>query len=276
MIKKYPLVFYFLFTYLLSWFFWTIPIFLSLGIYKNESLNSFFGLGVLAPIIVSAVLTQKRFGGKGIRDLTSRLRVNNVPFRWYLIAALTFMGLSIGTLVIYSLIHKIPVKVLHDYSYSSYLSMMPVFLIFATFEEVGWRGFALPRIRETHNPISSSFILGVIWWIWHFPKLISEGTTDINSFIVLMFFAVLFSLFMSWIYENNHGSISLAILAHAAGNSAIYAINPGVLLKIGYNEASIIYVMILFSFMVFVVMTHGPDLQDSHKCSRWKQIIPRW
>jgi uncharacterized protein len=265
MIKKHPLAYYFLFTFLLSWAFWTIPIFLSLGVYKNNVLSSAFGLGVISPIVISVLLSLKAFGGKGIRDLISRFGLKGIHFRWYLIAAFSLIVVSITTLLIYFLLEGTPEKTFQYYSFNNYVSMMPVFLIFATLEEVGWRGFALPGLRKTLNALPASIMLGVIWSVWHFPKLICEGTVDINSFFVIVFFGILFSLFLSWIYENSNGSITLSILAHAAGNAAIYAINPEVLTKIGYNKPSIIYVIIFFLFIISVVLFYGINLRRSQK-----------
>lgn len=265
MIRRHQLVLYFVFTFAFSWSFWTIPIFLSIGIYQNSSLSSAFGLGVLGPIAISTLLSLKIFGGEGIKNLASRIGFKGVQLRWYFFAALTFAGISIVTLLVYSTSVGALEKTFQYYSFGDYISMMPVFLNFATFEEVGWRGFALPRLRNTLNPLTASIVLGFIWGVWHFPKLISEGTTDVNSFIVIMFFAVLVSLFMSWIYENSKGSIALAILTHAALNSAIYAINPEVLTRIGYNNASIIFLLTLTVFIACIVLYNGVKLKKSPK-----------
>lgn len=267
MIKKYQLILYFVMTFAFSWFFWTIPIFLSMGIYKNSSLSSYFGLGVLGPIVISTLLSLEIFGGSGVRDLTSRIGFKGVQFRWYFFAALTFVGISIATLLVYFILAGALEKTFQYYSFGDYISMMPIFLVFSTFEEVGWRGFALPRLRNTFNPLTASIVLGVIWGVWHFPKLISEGTTDVNSFIVILAFAVLVSLFMSWIYENSKGSIALAILAHAALNSAIYAIDSEVLTKIGYNNVSIIFLMILTVFIACIILYNGVKLRKTPEMS---------
>lgn len=261
MIKNHRLILYFVLTFVFSWFFWTIPIFLSRGIYKNDSLSSAFGLGVLGPIAVSTLLSLRIFGGRGVRDLASRFGFKEVQLRWYFFAALTFVGISIATLLVYFILDGGLEKTFQYYSFGDYISMMPVFLVFATFEEVGWRGFALPRLRKTLSPLAASIVLGIIWGVWHFPKLISEGTTDVKSFIVIMIFAVLLSLFMSWIYENTKGSITLAILAHASVNAAINAINPQVLTRIGFNKASVIFLMILSVFSACIVLISGVKLK---------------
>jgi membrane protease YdiL (CAAX protease family) len=159
-IKNHRLILYFVLTFVFSGLFWTIPIFLSLGIYKNSSLSSAFGLGVLGPIAVSTLLSLRIFGGKGVRDLASRFGFKEVQLRWYFFAALTFVGISLASLLVYFILDGVPGKTFQYYSFGDYISMMPVFLVFATFEEVGWRGFALPRLRNTLSPLTASIVLG--------------------------------------------------------------------------------------------------------------------
>lgn len=265
MIKNRPLIIYFLLTYLLAWSFWTIPIFLSLGVYKNDSLRSVYGLGVMAPIVIAFLLSLKAFGGDGIKDLVARFGIRGVQLRWYLIASFSFVGLSVATLFFYFLLRGTPEMVFQTYSLIKYLSLLPVFLVFATLEEVGWRGFALPRLRKVMDPLPASILLGLIWAIWHFPKLISEGTTDVPSFIVILVFGILMSLFLSWIYENTNGSVTLAVLTHAASNSAIFGIDAEVLTKIGYNKASIIYLIIMVALIALIVLYNGPKLKRQRK-----------
>ncbi|MGL5908475.1 MAG: CPBP family glutamic-type intramembrane protease, partial [Phycicoccus sp.] len=36
-------------------------------------------------------------------------------------------------------------------------------------EELGWRGFALPRLVDRHGPWTASFGLGLVWAFWHAP-----------------------------------------------------------------------------------------------------------
>lgn len=263
MFKKHPLFFYLFFTFLFSWFFWTIPILQSLGIYKNNAFSSVFGLGVLFPLVVAVLLSMKAFGGKGLRDLASRFSLKGVHLKWYLISAFSFLVISLATLLIYSLLYGTPESIFHYFVISNYITTMPILLLFAAFEEVGWRGFALPILRNKFNALTASIILGAIWAVWHLPKLVSEGTTDSYSFIIILFFGILFSVFISWIYENSSGSITLAILTHAAGNAAIYAISPDLLTKIGYNKPSVIYVIVLFVSIAAIVFFNGVDLKKA-------------
>ena len=36
-------------------------------------------------------------------------------------------------------------------------------------EEIGWTGFALPRLLAKKNFLTSTIIVGVSWGLWHLP-----------------------------------------------------------------------------------------------------------
>ena len=36
------------------------------------------------------------------------------------------------------------------------------------FEEMGWTGFAIPRLRLRYGVLSTGLIVGVLWGAWHF------------------------------------------------------------------------------------------------------------
>jgi len=49
-------------------------------------------------------------------------------------------------------------------------------------EEIGWRGFALPKLQVNYNTLYSSVILGIIWGFWHFPLFfILPGTGQFTN-----------------------------------------------------------------------------------------------
>jgi membrane protease YdiL (CAAX protease family) len=49
--------------------------------------------------------------------------------------------------------------------------------------EIGWRGFALPRLAERLGLVEVSLVLGVIWATWHLPLFfVPVGDTYRQSF----------------------------------------------------------------------------------------------
>ena len=86
-------------------------------------------------------------------------------------------------------------------------------------EEPGWRGFALPRLQERFGPLPGTLILGVLWAAWHTPGY--PGGWLQGSILSLLTGSIAFSIIMTWVYNNTHGSILLMILLHSASNAAV-------------------------------------------------------
>lgn len=95
--------------------------------------------------------------------------------------------------------------------------------IFATGEEVGWRGFLVPELYKHYNFTKTSLISGVIWAVYHFPLLIFlyAPSRDISPWPLMVFViiaGVSLSLIMAWLRIKS-GSVWTAVLFHAALNS---------------------------------------------------------
>lgn len=178
-----------------------------------------------------------------------------------MLAAALPMLLSFFSTVVYSIITNQLERILDIFIPVNFINSIAFLIVFATLEEVGWRGFALPKLREKYNFVSSALLLGLIWGIWHIPKLISEGTTDALSIITLIIFGMLLSVLISWIYENTGGSIFIAIVTHASFNASIYCISPEVMIKIGFNMMSLVYIVILGIFVLSLFLYGGQNLR---------------
>jgi membrane protease YdiL (CAAX protease family) len=97
-----------------------------------------------------------------------------------------------------------------------------LFFFNATGEEVGWRGFALPRLQARTSPLLAAIVIGLFWAPWHFFFWQAEG----KPVMALQFWAdmfpghILFSIFIVWICNRANGNILVAGIAHAATNTA--------------------------------------------------------
>jgi membrane protease YdiL (CAAX protease family) len=78
-------------------------------------------------------------------------------------------------------------------------------------EELGWRGFALPRLQKRHSPLVASAILGVLVVIWHAP-LALLGMLPAYALFATFAFTIVFG----WLYNNTKGSVLMTLIAHAA------------------------------------------------------------
>jgi membrane protease YdiL (CAAX protease family) len=90
-----------------------------------------------------------------------------------------------------------------------------IFLTIGLGEELGFRGYALPKLMERHSPLVAALILGVLRVIWHLPLFLFAGD---SWWVVLM---VLFGdVIFAWVFVNTRGSVLLALLLHSMFNAS--------------------------------------------------------
>jgi membrane protease YdiL (CAAX protease family) len=174
------------------------------------------GLGAFGPML--AAMIAARVEGTGVRALFRPLGTWRVGAGWYL-AALALPGaiFVVGAALYNALGHQEPLVYPPD---------QPAFLaaavVFPFGEEVGWRGFALPRLRDRHGPLAASALIGVVWTLWHVPMLTLQGVSP-WLYAVFVPFMVGGSVLFTWIYQHTRGSLLLAVLTHVGAHLN----NPG-------------------------------------------------
>ncbi len=87
-------------------------------------------------------------------------------------------------------------------------------------EEVGWRGFALPRLQKRHNALMATLAVGVLWGLWHLPLFFSVGNPMSNyPFLAWFIGTVAVSFVYTWLYNSTKGSLLVVTLFHVLGNT---------------------------------------------------------
>lgn len=176
-------------------------------------------LSIFSPSISALVVTWIIGGMPEIKRLLSGFTHWKIGFFWYFAAAFLFLGPLVITLIYMALGN--PFSGLKPGE--TILSMLGT-ILFTLFsgplaEELGWRGFALPRLQAKYNALVSSLILGVIWCCWHIPLFFVTGATQMS--IPFPFYLVLvltIALYLTWLYNNTRGSLIVTILGHFAFN----------------------------------------------------------
>lgn len=174
------------------------------------------------PTIAGILLTGVVVGTPGFRGLQSRLLTWSVGAPWYVVTVLVAPLAMLVTLLALSLTSAgfRPILFASNDKVSLVLTGIGAGLMTGFFEELGWTGFAVPRLRRRVGIIATGLIVGVLWGAWHFPLFSSgdsSGRVPSVLFVPGLLFTVLpaFRVLMVWVYDRT-GSLLVVMLMHAS------------------------------------------------------------
>jgi membrane protease YdiL (CAAX protease family) len=193
---------------------------------RTENDTVLIWLGSFGPAISALVVTGVSEGRDGLAGLLSRLFIWRVGLRWYLISLLLVPAVGLMIAVVYVLLNGLAAELPEaEYWHSTLWQQILVWVagiwlgvVIAPGEELGWRGYALPRLQARVHPLAASVLLGLFWGIWHFDGLVSNPATGYSLIEVLEFLAgtISASVIYTWLFNNTQGSILIASIFHAA------------------------------------------------------------
>ena len=212
-----PVALFFFLAYVITW-----------GLYFAANSTSaaglrglLFYLGVFTPGLLALWLTRRADGSPGVVALLQRLVHWRVPARWY----------------VFALAYVATIKLTVAFLYRALAGAWPPFgdvswyvMLAATLgstllggqvgEELGWRGYALPRLAMRFGLGGASLLLGVLWAGWHLPLFFILGCDTVGqSFPLYVLQVTALSVAIAWLYLKTQGSLLLTMLLHAAVNN---------------------------------------------------------
>jgi uncharacterized protein len=231
MSKKSALVIFFILSYLFTWANWGPRALSAQGFPTVELPEFLIILSGYGPALAALIVTAAFSGRQGLRELGARLVKWRVGLQWYAVALLLPIAITLLALGI----HRLTGGAMPDFARAEFpfgpsdtpllQKILLLFLIFTLGfdglgEELGWRGFALPKLQQVASPLVASLVLGLLWAGWHIPYALSDGS-HLSAIPLPVFFVNLMALatLYTWLFNNTQGSILLAILFHASGNT---------------------------------------------------------
>lgn len=201
---------FFLLTFAITWGLQLPGVFAQQGLLpgRPEAYLPFVGLGIFGPLLAATVLTARQGGRPALRELYGRLLLWRVNPLWYVAALLVPTLLLSGVLGLLQLAGR-----QGPLAYLPAGGALAMGLVISVAEEVGWRGYALPRLEARYGAFLGSTLLGVVWYVWHIPMFVGLGV-PLDLVLVMLLYFTGASLFMSWIARGTGGSLLLASLAH--------------------------------------------------------------
>ncbi|MDY6878550.1 MAG: CPBP family intramembrane glutamic endopeptidase [Chloroflexota bacterium] len=230
-IKKHPVLTYFALAFIISW---SAVLIVAGGIPVTTEQLEVLGLAMLlGPSVASMLLTGFTSGREGLRELLSRLLRWRVGARWYAVALLTAPLSIAAVLLALSLLSSefLPAIFTSDDKATLLLSGIAAGLMVGVFEELGWTGFAIPRLRLRYGVLTTGgIIVGLLWGAWHFI-VFWESDSFSGALPLALLLARLFSclpayrVLMVWVYDRTE-SLLIAILMHASLVASLVIVEP--------------------------------------------------
>jgi membrane protease YdiL (CAAX protease family) len=175
-----------------------------------------FAFMAAGPSSAGLLLTMVLSGRRGLAELVGRLRHVRVPLRWYALALLTCpLLLLVVLLPLSSLVST-------DFAPSFLPFGIVAGVLAGALEEIGWTGFATPRLLARFSPLRAGLILGIAWATWHALADFSGNAATMGIGPWLVWFVAYwlipltgYRVLMTWAYAQ-HRSLALGMLMHAS------------------------------------------------------------
>jgi membrane protease YdiL (CAAX protease family) len=225
-IQNRPVLTYFALTFILTWGCMAMAVYPSGFPITEEQFERSGALVYVAMLVgpsgAGLLLTGLIDGRAGFRKLLSRLIKWRGDPRWYAVALLTAPLVITTILLGLALLSPEfqPAIFTSEDKSATVLSAIVAGLAVGLFEELGWTGFAIPRLKGSYGVLNTGLIVGLVWGAWHFPPF-WQSDTFTAAFPLVLLFGQLFSwlppyrILMVWVYDRTE-SMLVSVLMHAS------------------------------------------------------------
>jgi len=232
--KRHPLIAFLGLTLVISWGLW-IPMVLAArgAIHLPVALTHVHIWGAFGPGLAALIVTGANGGVNALQRLFARLLIWRVGGLWYLAALCLPSLISLLTTALHTMFggdapdfRHLPIRDTALWpayqDYRPWAMVLPLFLhqlVGGTGlgEELGWRGFALPRLQERFDALHSSGILALAWALWTLPLAFVGANPQIwwAAFFLLLG-ALPGAILSTWLFNNTRGSLLVTLLFNNA------------------------------------------------------------
>jgi membrane protease YdiL (CAAX protease family) len=238
MLKRYPLLSFYLLSFGITWAVWLPAAAGTAGLLPFRVPIVVDGAAYfLGPPLAAGIVLYAAEGWAGVRALLGRLLDWRIGAQWYAVALLWRPAVSAAALALMAALGA-PTPPLHGPWYL----VAPLYVLTALArivpyvgEELGWRGYALPRLQARLGPLAAGVLIGLLAGLWHLPAFFIAGHPQYGAPIApFMVWMIALAIVFTWLYNHTRGSLLPVALLHGAINSA-GVIFPGVplLLEVG-------------------------------------------
>jgi membrane protease YdiL (CAAX protease family) len=266
-IQRYSVLTYFVLTFLFTWGCMALAVYPDGFPITEEKFETAGALVYVAMLIGPSggglLLTGLLDGRAGFRELLSRLFKWRVGARWYAVALLTAPLMITTILIGLSLTSSefLPAIFTSDNKPAVVLSAIAAGIVVGLFEELGWTGFAIPRLKQRYGVLATGIIVGFAWGAWHFPPFWKSDTFS-AAFPLILLLGQLFSwlppyrILMVWVYDRT-GSLFVCVLMHASLMASLSIFVPAEL-----SGTTLLTWILSWAAALWIVVSVGSKVKD--------------
>jgi membrane protease YdiL (CAAX protease family) len=270
-ISKHQVVLFFIFAIVVSGVF-AIPLLLSIYKVIPVELPGILGLIAAFGSSIAAVIVASLSDGKTeLKKLWGGLKKWRVHPLWYLFAIFVNTAMTLLATGLFALFGG---------SFPSISEKLPQLLPIAVFltiqaglgEEIGWRGFATPKLQEKFSGLTAVFIVSGVWLIWHIPLFFVPEGLQANIWDKIGFLpAVAFygvnliaqSIIYTWSYNSTGGSVLMPIFLHGSLNWSAWFLSMNDVPSMGMMPL-MLFLIVEIVVALIIVIASGKDLNWDH------------
>ena len=224
LVKRNPLIAYFIIAFVFSWSVYFTLITVEYGWTHAPIPLSIHYLASFGPTFAALIVTASTTGKDGLKELWGRIVKWRMGWGYAVFTVFSPIAFFVFATITARFIKGewLDVRLLGQANYLPYLGVwvLPLWLItFGFGEEIGWRGFALPRLQKTMSIQRATLTLAPVWVIWHTPAFFYLDTIEsLGGLIIIPGFVigVLFgAVLLTWLYNGTGGSVLAAAVWHA-------------------------------------------------------------
>lgn len=223
------------------------------------------------PSITGILLTHVVDGKGGLQDLFQRMQLWKTELKWYGFAVLIPLILILITLYLLSMI------ISPTFQPGFFVVGIIYGLLAGYFEEVGWMGYAYPKMKQSLGTFKAAIILGLAWGIWHIVASYLGSFNTLQEFWLPSFLALwiigmtAMRILIVWVYQNTQ-SILMCQLMHASSTGFLAALSPTSLTPAQVTLWYVLYAGMLWLIVMVIAYTYGRDLNQNKISKHYESI----
>ena len=261
LLRRHAVASYFVLTFAISWLGALVVV--APKLLRGEPVGKFSGIlmfpvMLLGPAVSGILLTRVVDGDGGLQDLFSRMRRIQAGARWY-------ATLLIPPVLVLIVLQGLKTLVSPVYAPNRFFVGVSFGIVAGFFEEIGWTGYAFPKMARTGNGLGAAIALGVLWGTWHIPVIDYLGTATPHGGYWLEYFLAFTAamtamrVLIAWTYANTK-SVVLAQLMHASSTGSLVVLSPGAVTPRQETVWYAVYAAALWVVVALVAARYGSEL----------------